>query len=161
MKKTKQQKTNAIRLLDKAGIPYQLHEYPWSEDHLDASAVVEGVKVPGEWIFKTIVTVGDKTGAIVACIPGASEINLKALAKVSGNKRVELLKLTELEKTTGYIRGGCSPLGMKKLFPTYLSKHAEKMDKIVISAGKRGLQVELNPLDLQQLTSAVFAEIEA
>ena len=151
MKKAKLQKTNAIRLVDKMKISYQLHEYPWDEDHLGAEAVFETLSAPKEWIFKTIVTTGDKTGIVVACIPGDSEIDLKKLAKASGNKRIALLPLSELEKTTGYIRGGCSPIGMKKLYPTYFSKRAEQMERIIVSAGKRGLQIELDPLDLQKL----------
>lgn len=161
MKKGKQQKTNAVRLLDKAKIDYQLYEYPWRDDHFDSQTIFEEVGVSKHLIFKTIVTVGDKTGVVVACIPGTSEINLKSLAKVSGNKKVELLHLNDLEKTTGYIRGGCSPIGMKKNFPVYLSKDAENLEKIIISAGRRGLQVELKPQDLQQLIKAEFAAIEA
>jgi len=161
MKKGKQQKTNAIRLLDKAKIDYQLHEYPWSEDHSNSQKSFEEMDISKQRLFKTIVTNGDKTGIVVACIPGTSEINLKALAKVSGNKKMELLHLDDLEKTTGYIRGGCSPIGMKKLFPIYLSKDAEDLDSIIVSAGRRGFQVELAPQDLKKLVKAEFASIEA
>ncbi|RKQ30513.1 Cys-tRNA(Pro) deacylase [Oceanobacillus halophilus] len=159
MKKSKKIKTNAIRLLDKEKIRYNIHEYEWNEDHLDAKSAAANVGKPLNKIFKTLVSVGDKTGVIVSCIPSSSELNLKALAKVSGNKKVEMLPMKELEKTTGYIRGGCSPLGMKKQYKTYLSSKAETMESIVVSAGKRGLQVELDPADLKQITDAAFAEI--
>src|SRR5699024_5796998 len=120
----------------------KLYEFPWSDDHLGAEAVSEHLDVAKERIYKTLVITGDKTGVIVACIPGTSELDLKALAKVSGNKKVELLPLTKLEKTTGYVRGGCSPIGMKKDFPTFISVQAETMEKIIVSAGKRGMQIE-------------------
>ncbi|MFD1851114.1 Cys-tRNA(Pro) deacylase [Oceanobacillus bengalensis] len=159
MKKKKVQKTNAIRLLDKENIPYNIHEYPWSEDHLDAKTAAEKVGMPLEKIYKTLVTVGDKTGTMVACIPASDELDLKALAKVSGNKKIEMLAMKDLEKTTGYIRGGCSPLGMKKQFLTFVDSQAEIMDTIVISAGKRGMQVELKPSDLKKLTRSEFVAI--
>lgn len=161
MKKNKVQKTNAIRRLESSGIAYQVYEFPWSEDHLGADAVFEQLNVAKERIYKTLVIVGDKTGVIVACIPGTSELDLKALAKVSGNKKVELLPLTDLEKTTGYVRGGCSPIGMKKDFPTFISIQAKTMKKIIVSAGKRGMQVEVNPIDLQKLIKAEFVSVEA
>ncbi|MEG0678663.1 MAG: Cys-tRNA(Pro) deacylase [Carnobacterium sp.] len=161
MKKGKQQKTNAIRLLEKAKIDFQLHEYPWRDDHVADQTSLEEIDASKQKLYKTIVTIGDKTGVVVACILGTSEINLKALAKVSGNKKMELVHLNELEKTTGYIRGGCSPIGMKKLFPVYLSKDAEELDKIIVSAGRRGFQVELAPEDLKKLVNAKFANIEA
>ncbi len=161
MKKNKMQKTNAIRQLESNAISYQTYEFPWSDDHLGAEAVFEQLNAPKERIYKTLVINGDKTGVIVACIPGTSELDLKALAKVSGNKKVELLPLTDLEKTTGYIRGGCSPIGMKKKFPTFISIQAETMDKVIVSAGKRGMQIELDPLELKKLTKAEFVSIEA
>lgn len=161
MKKGKQQKTNAIRLLEKAKIDFQLHEHPWRDDHVADQTSLEEIDASKQKLYKTIVTIGDKTGVVVACILSTSEINLKALAKVSGNKKMELVHLNELEKTTGYIRGGCSPIGMKKLFPVYLSKDAEELDKIIVSAGRRGFQVELAPEDLKKLVNAKFANIEA
>lgn len=161
MKKEKQPKTNAIRLLDKAKVAYQLHEYAWSEDHSDNHTSLEETDSTRQRLFKTIVTIGDKTGVVVACIPGKSEINLKALARVSGNKKMELLHLNDLEKTTGYIRGGCSPIGMKKIFPTYLSEQTKDLATLIVSAGRRGFQVELAPEDLRQLVKAEYADIEA
>ncbi|WP_407370985.1 Cys-tRNA(Pro) deacylase [Carnobacterium sp.] len=161
MKKNKVQKTNAIRRLETSDIAYQVYEFPWSEDHLGADAVFEQLNVARNQIYKTLVIVGDKTGVIVACIPGTSELDLKALAKVSGNKKVELLPLTELEKTTGYVRGGCSPIGMKKSFPTFISTQAQTLEQIIVSAGKRGMQIEVNPNELRKLIKAEFASIEA
>ena len=161
MKKGKQQKTNAIRLLEKAKIDFQLHEYPWREDHSADQTSLEKLDVSKQKLYKTIVTNGDKTGVVVACILGTSEINLKSLAKVSGNKKMELVHLSELEKITGYIRGGCSPIGMKKMFPVYLSKDAENLEKIIVSAGRRGFQVELDPENLKGLVNAEYADIEA
>ena len=155
------QKTNAIRQLESNSISYQTYEFPWSDDHLGVEAVFEQLDVPKERIYKTLVINGDKTGVIVACIPGTSELDLKALAKVSGNKKVELLPITDLEKTTGYIRGGCSPIGMKKKFPTFISNRAESMEKVIVSAGKRGMQIEMNPIELKKLTNAEFVSIEA
>ncbi len=161
MKKGKQQKTNAIRLLEKAKIDFQLHEYPWREDHSADQTSLEKLDASKQKLYKTIVTNGDKTGVVVACILGTSEINLKSLAKVSGNKKMELVHLSELEKITGYIRGGCSPIGMKKMFPVYLSKDAENLEKIIVSAGRRGFQVELDPENLKGLVNAEYADIEA
>lgn len=160
-KKAKIQKTNAIRLLEKNAVSFQVHTFPWSEDHLGAKDAMEKLSVPKEQLFKTLVTVGDKTGVVIAVIPGTSELDLKALAKASGNKKIDMLHMNDLLATTGYIRGGCSPIGMKKDFPTYLSILAEDMESIIVSAGKRGMQVELTPSDLKSITNGAFAEIEA
>ena len=160
-KKAKIQKTNAIRMLEKHAVTFQVHTFPWSEDHLGAEAALEKLSVPKEQIFKTLVTVGDKTGVVIAVIPGTNELNLKALAKASGNKKIDMLHMNDLLATTGYVRGGCSPIGMKKEFPTYLSVQAEEMESILVSAGKRGMQVELTPSDLISITHGTFAEIEA
>ena len=121
MAKKKENKTNALRKLEQQKISYLEHHYEWSEDHLGAEAVTEQLvtKNPAQ-IFKTLVAVGNVSGVIVAVIPSDRTLDLKKLAKASGNKRVEMLNLSELEVTTGYIRGGCSPVGMKKLFPTFL-----------------------------------------
>lgn len=159
-KKKKQQKTNAVRLLETNEIPFIVHTFPWSEEHIGAEEAIEKLAVPKELIFKTLVTTGDKTGVVVAVIPGNSELDLKALAKASGNKKIEMLHQKDLLATTGYVRGGCSPIGMKKEYPTYYSEKAERMDKIIVSAGKRGMQVELNPKDLIKVTNGTFAEIE-
>lgn len=135
MAKKKIVKTNAIRMVEQKKIPYTEHEYEWDENHLSASSVAEQLPESQSRIFKTLVAVGNVTGPLVAVIPGEAELNLKKLAKVSGNKKVEMLHLKDLEATTGYIRGGCSPIGMKKLFPTYLDQIAENYDQIIVSAG--------------------------
>lgn len=160
MVKKKIVKTNAIRMVEQKKIPYTEHEYEWDENHLSASSVAEQLPESQSRIFKTLVAVGNVTGPLVAVIPGEAELNLKKLAKVSGNKKVEMLHLKDLEATTGYIRGGCSPIGMKKLFPTYLDQIAENYDQIIVSAGRRGLQMELAPQDICALTSGQFADIK-
>ncbi|WP_375319781.1 Cys-tRNA(Pro) deacylase [Enterococcus faecium] len=160
MAKKKIVKTNAIRMVEQKKIPYTEHEYEWDENHLSASSVAEQLTESQSRIFKTLVAVGNVTGPLVAVIPGEAELNLKKLAKVSGNKKVEMLHLKDLEATTGYIRGGCSPIGMKKLFPTYLDQIAENYDQIIVSAGRRGLQMELAPQDICALTSGQFADIK-
>lgn len=161
MSKKKKAKTNAIRLVEQKKIPYQEHEYAWSEDHLGAEDVAVEVNKPPELIYKTLVAVGNKTGPVVAVIPGNRELDLKKIAKASGNKKVEMLHLRDLEATTGYIRGGCSPVGMKKLFPTYFDASAENLATVIVSAGKRGLQMELAPEALCQLVQGHFADIVA
>lgn len=160
MAKKKIVKTNAIRMVEQKKIPYTEHEYEWDENHPSASSVAEQLPESQSRIFKTLVAVGNVTGPLVAVIPGKAELNLKKLAKVSGNKKVEMLHLKDLEATTGYIRGGCSPTGMKKLFPTYLDQIAENYDQIIVSAGRRGLQMELAPQDICALTSGQFADIK-
>ncbi|HFL0901035.1 TPA: Cys-tRNA(Pro) deacylase [Enterococcus faecium] len=160
MAKKKIVKTNAIRMVEQKKIPYTEHEYEWDESHLSASSVAEQLPESQSRIFKTLVAVGNVTGPLVAVIPGEAELNLKKLAKVSGNKKVEMLHLKDLEATTGYIRGGCSPIGMKKLFPTYLDQIAESYEQIIVSAGRRGLQMELAPQDICELTSGQFADIK-
>ena len=160
MAKKKIVKTNAIRMVEQKKIPYTEHEYEWDESHLSASSVAEQLPESQSRIFKTLVAVGHVTGPLVAVIPGEAELNLKKLAKVSGNKKVEMLHLKDLEATTGYIRGGCSPIGMKKLFPTYLDQIAESYEQIIVSAGRRGLQMELAPQDICALTSGQFADIK-
>lgn len=152
-------KTNACRRLDKLAIPYQLHEYDYSEEHLDAVHAAKENHIPVERLFKTLVAKGDKTGVTVACIPADQTIDLKNLAKISHNKKIEMLPLKELEKTTGYIRGGCSPIGMKKQFPTYLDQAAESQETIYISAGKRGLQLEIKPADLAKACPLTVSEL--
>ncbi len=159
MKKKKIQKTNAMRQLEKEKIDYTIHEYAWNEDNLDSGNAAEHVTVPYEKIYKTMVATGNQTDEIVACIPAESKLDLKKLAAVSGNKRVDMLNINDLEKTTGYIRGGCSPVGMKRQFPTYIAAAADSLDTIVISAGKRGMQMEVVPDALIQITGGEYADI--
>ncbi|MEG0294714.1 Cys-tRNA(Pro) deacylase [Enterococcus sp.] len=160
MAKKKENKTNALRKLEQQKIAYVEHHYEWSEEHLGAEAVLQQLpdKNPAQ-IFKTIVAVGNVTGVLVAIVPSDQVIDLKKLAKVSGNKRVEMLPLNALEITTGYIRGGCSPVGMKKQFPTFLEESATLFETVIVSAGRRGLQMELAPSDLVKVTKAHLVSI--
>lgn len=141
-------KTNAARLLDKAKIKYELIPYEVDENDLGAVHVAEQLKQPVEMVFKTLVLKGDKTGYFVCVIPGAEEVDLKKAAKVSGNKSCEMIPMKELLPVTGYIRGACSPIGMKKQFPTYIHETCLSFSLIYISAGKRGLQLYIAPTDL-------------
>lgn len=159
MKKIK--KTNAARLLDNLGIKYEVKTYEVDENDLSAVHVAETAGLNINSVFKTLVTRGDKTGIIMAVIGGADEINLKSLAKASGNKSVEMIALKELLPLTGYIRGGCSPLGAKKNYPVYLDKKAMTQEKISISAGQRGMQLILSPQDLIKASNAVVADLTA
>ncbi|KKB51706.1 MAG: Cys-tRNA(Pro) deacylase [Parabacteroides gordonii] len=152
-------KTNVARLLDKAKVPYQLVPYEVDENDLSAIHVAEQLGENVEQVFKTLILHGDKSGYFVCVIPGADEVDLKKAAKVSGNKKCEMIPVKELLPLTGYIRGGCSPIGMKKHFPTYIHFSAEQFDNIYISAGQRGLQVLLAPADLVRETNASFADL--
>ena len=144
----KAEKTNAARLLDAAGVSYNLIPYAYSEEDLSAEHVAAELKEPIEQVFKTLVLRGDKNGEFVCVIPGDMEVDLKVAARISGNKNCEMLKMKELLPTTGYIRGGCCPIAMKKAFPTFIHESALLYDYIYISAGKRGLQIKINPQDL-------------
>ena len=141
-------KTNAARLLDKAKIKYQLIAYEVDENDLSAVHVASQLNESVEQVFKTLVLKGDKTGYFVCIIPGAEELDLKKAAKLSGNKSCEMIPMKELLPITGYIRGACSPIGMKKHFPTFIHESCRIFDKIYVSAGKRGLQLHLSPQDL-------------
>ena len=152
-------KTNVARLLDKAKVPYQLVPYEVDENDLSAIHVAEQLGENVEQVFKTLILHGDKSGYFVCVIPGADEVDLKKAAKVSGNKKCEMIPVKELLPLTGYIRGGCSPIGIKKHFPTYIHFSAEQFDNIYISAGQRGLQVLLAPADLVRETNASFADL--
>lgn len=142
------EKTNAVRLLDKEKIGYKLIPYEVDESDLSAIHVAEQLNENVNQVFKTLVLKGDKSGYFVCIIPGAEELDLKKAAKASGNKNCEMIPMKELLNITGYIRGACSPIGMKKLFPTYMDDSAENFEFIYVSAGKRGLQIQLNPADL-------------
>lgn len=150
------QKTNAVRLLETARIGFEQIPYEYTEDDLSAQHVAAELGEPIEQVFKTLVLRGDKTGFFVCVIPGDFEVDLKVAARISGNKNCEMLHVKELLPTTGYIRGGCSPIGMKKPFPTYIHESALLYDYIYISAGVRGMQIKINPNDL---ISYVGAEI--
>jgi Cys-tRNA(Pro)/Cys-tRNA(Cys) deacylase len=146
-------KTNAIRLLDKQKIKYSLIPYDVDEDDLSAIHVAEQLNEPVNQVFKTLVLKGDKSGYFVCIIPGAEELNLKIAAKVSGNKNCDMIPMKDLLTVTGYIRGACSPIGMKKQYPSYIDKTVEKHSSIYISAGKRGLQIQIKPQDLFQIVN--------
>jgi len=159
MSKKKQPKTNVARILDRLGINYTIKEYVVDESDLSAVHVAESVGMPIEQVYKTLVARGDKSGVIMAVIQGDLELDLKALASASGNKRVNMVHLNEVFELTGYIRGGCSPLGAKKVYPVYLDEKAKKQETIAISAGKRGEQVILKPNDLLMAASAQLVHI--
>lgn len=153
------EKTNAARLLDKAGVAYRLIPYEFDENDLAAQHVADSLGQDIAQVFKTLVLHGDRTGYIVCVVPGNSEVDLKALAKVSGNKKVEMIPMKDLLGVTGYIRGGCSPVGMKKRFPTYFHSTATDFELIYVSAGVRGLQLEISPVDLIAAVSGTVADV--
>ena len=157
--KEKINKTNVARLLDKAKVAYKLVPYEVDENDLSATHVAAQLGEDVSQVFKTLVLRGDKSGYFVCVVPGASEVNLKKAAKVSGNKSCEMIHVKELLPLTGYIRGGCSPIGMKKHFPTYIQESATGFEHIYVSAGQRGLQVCLSPVDLIREARAEVADL--
>lgn len=155
----KTEKTNAARLLDKAGISYDLIPYEFDENDLAAQHVADSLGQPIEQVFKTLVLHGDRSGHIVCVVPGNGEVDLKALAKASGNKKVEMIAMKDLLSVTGYIRGGCSPIGMKKKFPTYFHSTVLDFETIYVSAGVRGLQLEISPAALVDFVGGIVADV--
>ena len=153
------EKTNAARLLDKARIEYNLIPYEFDENDLAAQHVADSLGQDIACVFKTLVLHGDRTGHIVCVVPGNMEVNLKSLAKVSGNKKVEMIAMKDLLAVTGYIRGGCSPIGMKKKFPTYFHSTALDFETIYVSAGVRGLQLEISPAALVDFVGGAVADV--
>jgi Cys-tRNA(Pro)/Cys-tRNA(Cys) deacylase len=147
-------KTNAARMLDSAGIHYELREYQVDENDLSAPHVAQAIGMPPEQVFKTLVARGDRTGVLLASIPANTELDLKALAAASGNKKVELVAMKEVLPLTGYIRGGVSPVGTRKPYPLYLDETADLWDIISVSAGIRGCQLLLAPDDLARAVEA-------
>ncbi len=152
-------KTNAARILDRLGIAYEIKEYEVDESDLSAVHVAASVGMPIDMVFKTLVARGDKNGILMAVIPGAAELDLKALAAISQNKRVEMVHLKEVFGLTGYVRGGCSPLGAKKDYPVYIDSHVSLQEKVAVSAGIRGAQILIAPKDLIYATKAVVSSI--
>ena len=152
-------KTNVMRLLDTAGVSYRTTEYEYDENNLSGLDAAEKIGIPGEQVFKTLVTRGDKTGILVFCIPVDMELDLKKAAVASGNKKLEMTHVKELLALTGYIRGGCSPIGMKKKYPTYVDETAILFDEIAVSAGIRGEQVILRPEDLIGFIEGIEVDI--
>ena len=153
------EKTNAARLLDKAGIGYKLIPYEFDENDLAAQHVADSLGQDIERVFKTLVLHGEKSGHFVCVIPGEHEVDLKMAAKVSGNKKCDLIPMKELLPLTGYIRGGCSPIGMKKHFPTYIHETCMDFPFIFVSAGVRGLQIKLAPQDLINQSRATVCRL--
>lgn len=152
-------KTNAARILDRLRIPYELVEYTVDPDNLAADHVAEELNEPIEQVFKTLVLHGDRNGYLVCVVAGNREVDLKKAAKASGNKKVEMIPMKDLLPLTGYIRGGCTSIGMKKHFPTFISEEALEFPFIYVSAGKRGLQIKLSPQDLLKAADAEAADI--
>ena len=152
-------KTNAARLLDTLKLPYELIEYEVDEEHLDAVHVAESCGQNVDQVFKTLVANGDKNGINVFCIPGAYDLDLKKAAAISGNKSVEMVKVKDLFALTGYIRGGCSPLGMKKKYPVFVDETAQLHETLFVSGGLRGLQIKIAPDNLAIATDATFADL--
>lgn len=147
-------KTNAMRLLDKAKIKYGTIEYEVDENDLSGVTIAKKANLDDKMVFKTLVAKGDKTGYLVFCIPVAKEVDLKKAAKISGNKKIEMVHVKDLLGLTGYIRGGCSPVGMKKKFDTYFDETCKNFEKITVSAGVRGCQLLLNTDDITKFTNA-------
>lgn len=154
-------KTNALRLLDQKKIPYETLEYEYNEENLSVKKIAGDNFLEVDNVFKTLVAKGDKTGIIVAVISGSETVNLKALAKSSKNKKIALIPVKELLGITGYIRGGCSPIGMKKKFPVFLDMRASNFEEIYVNAGVRGILVKLKVEDLLKVTDGTVVEISA
>lgn len=156
--KTNVIKTNAMRILDSMGIIYEVHQYHWDEEHLDAVHASESMGLDTERVFKTIVMKNSENKLFVFCLPADFSISLKKARALTGSKEIDLLRMEDLRKHTGYIRGGCSPLGMIKKYPTFIEETALLEDKIFVSAGERGYQISLTPQDLQRATDGTFAD---
>ncbi len=152
-------KTQAMRMLDKAGVPYEVHSYPVDPDKLEAQHVAHLLDIPETMVYKTLVVVGGPRGWFMAVIPGPDQLDLKAAAQLVGEKRVALLPVKELESVTGYIRGGVSPLGGRRILPVYAQSGIEHQECISISAGQRGLQIWLKGADLVAATQAHVAHL--
>lgn len=152
-------KTNAMRILDAAKIKYEIKEYVPDENDLTGTHVAEQIGLAPEIVFKTLVAHGDKTGYVVFCIPSCREIDLKKAAAVTGNKKIEMVHVKDLLALTGYVRGACSPVGMKKKFPTYIDKSAEAFEKITVSGGMKGAQLLLSPAELIPFAKAKICEV--
>lgn len=152
-------KTNAIRLVEKAGIPYEEKFYEYDESDLSGIHAAQVLGMPEEQVFKTLVAQGERTGINVFCIPVCCELDLKKAAKAAGDKNMELIHVKELPGLTGYIRGGCSPVGMKKKYPTYIDELCQLSDAIALSAGERGHQIIVPPLPIAALLDAKLADL--
>jgi Cys-tRNA(Pro)/Cys-tRNA(Cys) deacylase len=154
-----QTKTNAIRIIESMGIRYDVMTYDPGEEHVDAATVAQQIGVSPDIVFKTLVTHDEKNNIHVFCLPGNGELNLKKAAKSASVKRIELIALKDLFELTGYVRGGCSPVGMKKKYPVFIDETAMLYDEIYVNAGSRGLQMILAPADLCRACDGRFADI--
>lgn len=152
-------KTNAVRILDSNNISYTLHTYEVDENDLSGISVVVKIGADTDSVYKTFVASGDKNSTIIFCIPVSEELNLKKSASASENKKIDLVKIKDLLNLTGYIRGGCSPIGMKKKFPVYIDETEQLFDEIYVSAGIRGMQIKLSPVKLAALIEAQFCDL--
>ena len=152
-------KTNAVRIVEQAGIPCCEAFYEYDENDLNGNHAAQALGKPPEEVFKTLVARGERTGIHVFCIPVCFELDLKKAARAAGDKNMELVAVKELLPLTGYIRGGCSPVGMKKKYPTYIDETCQLYDTIAVSAGARGHQLLLNPIDLARLTDAKMVDL--
>ena len=152
-------KTNVIRILELKGIKHSIHTYEIDENDLSGTLVARKIGAEATTVFKTLVANGDRNGINIFCVPVAEELNLKKAAYASNNKKIELVKVKELFTLTGYIRGGCSPIGMKKHYPAFIEETAQLFEKIYVSAGIRGMQICLSPTDLAVITEAVFVDL--
>jgi len=156
-----EQKTNVMRLLEQKKIPYTAHQYPHGDDAVDGVTVAGLIGKPAYQVFKTLVAVGTSNRNYVFVIPVTAELHLKKAAKAVGEKSIAMLHVSQLLNLTGYVRGGCSPIGMKKQFPTYIHESCLTLDSMIVSAGKIGQQVELSPQQLLKLTRGRTADIAA
>jgi Cys-tRNA(Pro)/Cys-tRNA(Cys) deacylase len=152
-------KTNAVRILESHKINHSVHTYEVDEEDLSGTTVAHKIGAAKETVFKTLVAEGDKNGINVFCIPVTEELNLKKAAAASGNKKIEMVKVKDLFDLTGYIRGGCSPIGMKKNYPDYMEETAQLFEAVYVSAGTRGMQVKISPIDLAEVTGLTFADL--
>ena len=152
-------KTNAVRLVEQAGIHVREEFYEFDENDLNGNHAAEAIGKPAEEVFKTLVARGERTGINVFCIPVCFELDLKKAAKAAGDKNMAMIPVKELLGLTGYIRGGCSPVGMKKKYPTFMDETAQLYDEIAVSAGARGHQMLLNPEELARLVAAKFVDL--
>jgi Cys-tRNA(Pro)/Cys-tRNA(Cys) deacylase len=153
------QKTNVVRLLESMGIPFEVAIYPVGEEHVDAVSVARELGVPADIVWKTLVARDDRERALVFCIPGNLELDQKKAARTAGARSVRLIPLKELLPLTGYVRGGCSPIGMKKKLPTWLEEIGTTYERIYVNAGARGMQVIVSPADLARVTDAAWADL--
>ena len=155
----KQQKTNAMRILDAKKIEYSMYTYEADDNHIDGISVAQKLNQDENMVFKTLVAQGASKNFYVFVIPVAESLDMKKAAKVAGEKNIEMIHVKDINKVTGYIRGGCSPVGMKKLYPTFVHESGQSLEKIIVSGGKIGFQIELNPEDLQKTINFEYADI--